>query len=128
MSKETNSANGKMSKLALIMYIAAGVLGAIFIYMFIYAINYINNYITSYSMSFGDMWKDAIQYIVSSSINYLVFALLLFIGGKTLDTVNKKCGDCAPAKTQAVKSAEAATAERPAAIEVAGIKVPPIFR
>lgn len=48
MSNGTNSANGKTSKLVLILYIAAGVLGALFIYMFIYAINYINSYVSSY--------------------------------------------------------------------------------
>ena len=60
MSNGTNPANGKTSKLVLILYIAAGVLGALFIYMFIYAINYINSYVSSYGMSFGDMWMDAI--------------------------------------------------------------------
>ena len=78
MSNGTNSANGKTSKLVLILYIAAGVLGALFIYMFIYAINYINSYVSSYGMSFGDMWMDAIQYIINGSINYLVFGLLVF--------------------------------------------------
>ena len=43
MSNGTNPANGKTSKLVLILYIAAGVLGALFIYMFIYAINYIRS-------------------------------------------------------------------------------------
>ena len=75
MSNGTNPANGKTSKLVLILYIAAGVLGALFIYMFIYAINYINSYVSSYGMSFGDMWMDAIQYIINGSINYLVFGL-----------------------------------------------------
>lgn len=73
MSNGTNPANGKTSKLVLILYIAAGVLGALFIYMFIYAINSINSYVSSYGMSFGDMWMDAIQYIINGSINYLVF-------------------------------------------------------
>lgn len=79
MSNGTNSANGKTSKLVLILYIAAGVLGALFIYMFINAINYINSYVSSYGMSFGDMWMDAIQYIttVRSIIWYSVFWCLL---------------------------------------------------
>ncbi len=51
MSNGTNPANGKTSKLVLILYIAAGVLGALFIYMFIYAINYINSYVTPLSES-----------------------------------------------------------------------------
>ena len=78
MSNGTNPANSKTSKLVLILYIAAGVLGALFIYMFIYAINYINSYVSSYGMSFGYMWMDAIKYIINGSINYLVFGLLVF--------------------------------------------------
>lgn len=136
MSNGTNPANGKTSKLVLILYIAAGVLGALFIYMFIYAINYINSYVSSYGMSFGDMWMDAIQYIINGSINYLVFGLLVFAAGKILDTVQKKSGENhasveAPAAEsvtvnviEEVKDAK----EETAAAEVAGIKVPPLFR
>lgn len=136
MSNGTNPANGKTSKLVLILYIAAGVLGALFIYMFIYAINYINSYVSSYGMSFGDMWMDAIQYIINGSINYLVFGLLVFAAGKILDTVQKKSGENhasveAPAAEsvtvnviEEVKDEKEETADA----EVAGIKVPPLFR
>ena len=136
MSNGTNPANGKPSKLVLILYIAAGVLGALFIYMFIYAINYINSYVSSYGMSFGDMWMDAIQYIINGSINYLVFGLLMFAAGKILDTVQKKSGEN-HASVEA-PAAESVTVnvieeikdekEETAAAEVAGIKVPPLFR
>lgn len=136
MSKGTNSDNSKMSKLVLILYIAAAVLGALFIYMFIYAINYINSYISSYGMSFGDMWMDAIQYIINGSINYLVFGLLLFAAGKTLDTVQRKNGESrasvsAPgAESVTVNVIEEVKDEKDeaAAVEVKGIKVPPLFR
>ena len=136
MSNGTNPANGKTSKLVLILYIAAGVLGALFIYMFIYAINYINSYVSSYGMSFGDMWMDAIQYIINGSINYLVFGLLVFAAGKILDTVQKKSGEN-HASVEA-PAAESVTVnvieeikdekEETAAAEVAGIKGPPLFR
>lgn len=136
MSNGTNPANGKTSKLVLILYIAAGVLGALFIYMFIYAINYINSYVSSYGMSFGDMWMDAIQTIINGSINYLVFGLLMFAAGKILDTVQKKSGEN-HASVEA-PAAESVTVnvieeikdekEETAAAEVAGIKVPPLFR
>ena len=135
MSNGTNPANGKTSKLVLILYIAAGVLGALFIYMFIYAINYINSYVSSYGMSFGDMWMDAIQYIINGSINYLVFGLLMFAAGKILDTVQKKSGEnhasveapAAESVTVNVIEEVKDEKEEPAA-EVAGIKVPPLFR
>lgn len=140
MSNGTNSANGKTSKLVLILYIAAGVLGALFIYMFIYmfiyAINYINSYVSSYGMSFGDMWMDAIQYIINGSINYLVFGLLVFAAGKILDTVQKKSGEnhasveapAAESVTVNVIEEVKDEKEETAAAEVAGIKVPPLFR
>lgn len=136
MSNGTNPANGKTSKLVLILYIAAGVLGALFIYMFIYAINYINSYVFSYGMSFGDMWMDAIQYIINGSINYLVFGLLVFAAGKILDTVQKKSGEnhasveapAAESVTVNVIEEVKDEKEETAAAEVAGIKVPPLFR
>ena len=136
MSNGTNPANGKTSKLVLILYIAAGVLGALFIYMFIYAINYINSYVSSYGMSFGDMWMDAIQYIINGSINYLVFVLLVFAAGKILDTVQKKSGEnhasveapAAESVTVNVIEEVKDEKEETAAAEVAGIKVPPLFR
>ena len=136
MSNGTNPANGKTSKLVLILYIAAGVLGALFIYMFIYAINYINSYVSSYGMSFGDMWMDAIQYIINGSINYLVFGLLMFAAGKILDTVQKKSGEnyasveapAAESVTVNVIEEVKDEKEETAAAEVAGIKVPPLFR
>ncbi len=136
MSNGTNPANGKTSKLVLILYIAAGVLGALFIYMFISAINYINSYVSSYGMSFGDMWMDAIQYIINGSINYLVFGLLVFAAGKILDTVQKKSGEnhasveAPAAKSVTVNVIEEVKDEKEetAAAEVAGIKVPPLFR
>ena len=131
MSNGTNPANGKTSKLVLILYIAAGVLGA----LFIYAINYINSYVSSYGMSFGDMWMDAIQYIINGSINYLVFGLLMFAAGKILDTVQKKSGENhasveAPAAESVTVNVieEVKDEEEETAAEVAGIKVPPLFR
>ena len=135
MSNGTNPANGKTSKLVLILYIAAGVLGALFIYMFIYAINYINSYVSSYGMSFGDMWMDAIQYIINGSINYLVFGLLMFAAGKILDTVQKKSSENrasveAPAAESVTVNVieEVKDEKEETAAEVAGIKVPPLFR
>lgn len=135
MSNGTNPANGKTSKLVLILYIAAGVLGALFIYMFIYAINYINSYVSSYGMSFGDMWMDAIQYIINGSINYLVFGLLMFAAGKILDTVQKKSGENhasveAPAAESVTVNVieEVKDEKEETAAEVTGIKVPPLFR
>lgn len=89
MSKEKDTAKGKKSKLVLILYIAAALMGVMFIYMLITSTMYINNYTASYGMSVGDMWSDAMQYILTSSVNYLVFALVLVGIGRILDRVER---------------------------------------
>lgn len=89
MSTGKDSAKVKMSKLVLLFYIFAALMGVMFIYMFIAGVMYINNYTASYGMSFTDMWADAVRYILSSSVSYLVFALVLLGIGKVLDTVQR---------------------------------------
>ena len=92
MKREKNG-NGR-SVIAKIMYAASALLAVIFIYMLIEAIAYIGDYMASYGMAFGDMWSDAIQYVLSSSISYLVFALLLFAAGKILDEMSMRAACC----------------------------------
>ena len=141
MSNGMNSANGKTSKLPVILYIAAAVLGALFIYMFIAAITYINSYVSSYGMSFGDMWQEAIQYIVNNSLSYLIYGLLLFAAGKTLDVVQKSKAAPAPVvEAPAAASVKVnvfeedpeltvqVNAEEDEATEIVTSKVPPLFR
>lgn len=92
MKREKNG-NGR-SVIAKIMYAASALLAVIFIYMLIEAIAYIGDYMASYGMAFGDMWSDAIQYVLSSSISYLVFALLLFAAGKIIDEMSMRAACC----------------------------------
>ena len=93
MKREKNGNNGR-SVIAKIMYAASALLAVIFIYMLIEAITYIGDYMASYGMAFGDMWSDAIQYVLSSSISYLVFALLLFAAGKIIDEMSMRAACC----------------------------------
>lgn len=92
MKREKNG-NGR-SVIAKVMYAASALLAVIFIYMLIEAIAYIGDYMASYGMAFGDMWSDAIQYVLSSSISYLVFALLLFAAGRILDEMSMRAACC----------------------------------
>ena len=104
MSTEKDSAKRGMSKLVVIFYILAALMGVMFIYMFIADVMYINNYAASYGMSFGDMWADAIQYILSSSISYLVFGMLLLGMGKAINLLQNSAKteeDGAGQKTEA---------------------------
>lgn len=84
------SAKGKSSKLAIVMYVGAIVSAAVFIYMVVSSISYINGYAASYGMGFSDMWADGIQYVLSSSANYIVYALVLFALGKILDIIQNE--------------------------------------
>lgn len=89
MNNEKFSGRDKMSKTVVILYIVAALMGIIFIYMFIEAAAYISDYMDSYGMSMGDMWADAIQYILSSSLSYIVFGLLLYAAGRILDVLQR---------------------------------------
>ena len=44
----------------------------------------------SYGLSFGDMWSYAVQYVLSSSVSYIAFGLLLFAAGRILDVLQRR--------------------------------------
>lgn len=89
MSTGKDSAKGKSSKLAVVMYVGAVVSAVIAIYMVVTSVSYINGYAASYGMGFGDMWADGIQYILTNSVSYIVYALVLLGLGKILDILQK---------------------------------------
>lgn len=70
------------------LYVLAAVLAAVFLYMLVVNIMYISSYSASYGMAFSDMWQEAIQYIVTGSVSYLVYAALVFCAGKILDMLS----------------------------------------
>lgn len=113
MSTGKVSSKGKSSKLVTVMYVAAALMAAMFIYMAVSAVTYINNYAASYGLGFGDMLGDGIQYILSSSVNYLVYGLILFALGKILDILQK--GKCEAAEEQPALSVGIITGEEKAA-------------
>lgn len=82
------------SGLAKFLYVVAAVLAVIFVYMLIVNIMYISSYTASYGMSFSDMWQEAVQYIVTGSVSYFVYALLVFAAGKIVSIVQAGC--CVP--------------------------------
>lgn len=113
MSTGKVSSKGKSSKLVTVMYVAAALMAALFIYMAVTAVTYINNYAASYGLGFSDMLGDGIQYVLSSSVNYLVYGLILFALGKILDTLQK--GKCEAAEEVPALSAGIITGEEKAA-------------
>ena len=98
MNGEAVNTGKKGSGLAKFLYVVAAVLAVIFVYMLIVNIMYISSYAASYGMSFSDMWQEAVQYIVTGSVSYFVYAVLVFAAGKIVSIVQSGC--CAPCAPQ----------------------------
>lgn len=88
------------------LYVISALIAVVFVYMMIVNIMYIQNYLASYGMAFSDMWMDSIQYILTGSISYLVYAILVFCAGKLISMVGAGKADVLP-------DAEFAGAQRP---------------
>lgn len=88
------------------LYVISALIAVVFVYMMIVNIMYIQNYLASYGMAFSDMWMDSIQYILTGSISYLVYAILVFCAGKLISMVGA-------GKTDVLPDAEFAGAQRP---------------
>lgn len=127
----------KKSKLVIGLYIIAGLLGIVTIYMLISSIAYLNSYVQAYGVSITDLGEDAFSYIMSNSASYLIYGILVFAAAKILDEVRMlrcrvECCGCASAECDEAVEQEADAAE-PAvsvcteiAVSNAG-KVPPIY-
>lgn len=84
MENNKEMIKSKGSGLVKLMYIISAVLAVIFVYMLIVNIMYISSYAASYGMKFSDMWQEAVQYIVTGSVSYFVYAVLVFSAGKVI--------------------------------------------
>lgn len=74
----------KICRFEWIMYIAAIVTLAVGIFLIISAITYISSYYSSYGMSMSSGWKDAVQYVLSNSGSWFVYALIFFTAGRII--------------------------------------------
>lgn len=88
------------------LYVISALIAVVFVYMMIVNIMYIQNYLASYGMAFSDMWMDSIQYILTGSISYLVYAILVFCAGKLISMVGA-------GKTDVLPNAEFVGTQRP---------------
>lgn len=77
------------------LYVISAILALVFVFMLIINVNYIINYIAAYGLSFGDMCLESIKYIITGSLNYFVYALLVFCAAKILSVVSCKSADSA---------------------------------
>ena len=88
-SKTGAKGNKNGSGFARVLYVISAVLLLVFVYMLYVNITYISSYTASYGMSFSDMWQEAVQYIVTGSINYFVYAVLVFSAGRIIMMKNE---------------------------------------
>lgn len=75
------------------LYVMSAILALVFVFMLISNISYIRSYIASYGMSAGDIIAESVQYIIKGSLNYFVYALLVFCAAKVLSIVSTNCKD-----------------------------------
>ncbi len=107
--RSKTGAKGKKSSsgFARFLYVISAALLLAFVYMLYVNVTYISSYITSYGMSFSDMWQEAIQYIVAGSINYFVYAVLVFSAGKIIMMKNEVEVSHSPDKDLALSADDA---------------------
>ena len=85
--KEQNLSNSnevKRSKNVIILYIISGIIAAYGAYMIYFNIAYVINYYASAGTSISSDLANVIQYIISNSVLYFIYALIIFIGARIL--------------------------------------------
>lgn len=84
MNNEKKAVKNNPTWLPNALYVISGILAVIFVYMLIVNVMYTKNYLASYGMTFSDMWMDSVQYVLTGSISYLVYAILIFCVGRII--------------------------------------------
>lgn len=90
MEKKKDMCTKRNTGLVGVLYVISVILLLIFVFMLIGNIGYIRNYITSYGMSVSDMVMESVQYVVTNSLSYLVYAVLVFCAAKVISIVSCK--------------------------------------
>lgn len=84
MEKQKKSAKGRASGLVKALYVIAAILMLVWVYMIIVNIIYIKNYTATYGISVSDMMMDSVQYVITGSISYFIYGVLVFCAGKII--------------------------------------------
>lgn len=90
MEKKKEMCTKRNTGLVRVLYVISVILLLIFVFMLIGNIGYIRNYIASYGMSVSDMVIESVQYVVTNSLSYLVYAVLVFCAAKIISIVSCK--------------------------------------
>lgn len=80
----SNSDEKKRSKNVIILYVISGIIAAYGAYMIYFSIDYVIQYYTSAGTSVSSDLASVIQYIISNSVPYFIYALIIFIGARLL--------------------------------------------
>lgn len=80
----------KATGLAVFLYVMGVVMLIVFAYMLVSGIMYIRTYMEAYTMTISDAWQYMLQYMVSGTLEYLVYGILFFAAGKII----KLIGNC----------------------------------
>lgn len=104
MEKKKEMCTKRNTGLVRTLYVISAILLLIFIFMLIESIGYVRSYIAAYGMPAGEMIKESIQYVVKDSLNYFVYALLVFCAAKTINIMG-----CKSAVSNAVESSNSQT-------------------
>lgn len=97
----------KKSKIALVLYIVAALLGVMFIYTVISNVSYVSSYASGYGMSISDMLGQAISYVLTNSLTWLVYGILVFASARILQIITPE-GEAKPKKSKKAKDEEVA--------------------
>lgn len=84
MEKKNKIVKSKASGLVKTLYVIAALLMAICIYMIVINILYIRSYAESYGVTVSSMMMDAVQYVITGSISYFIYGVLVFSAGKII--------------------------------------------
>lgn len=90
MKDQKKPAAGGTSGFVKVLYVISAILMAVFVYMAIVNAMYISNYAATYGLKVSDMIMDAVQYVITGSISYFVYGLLVFCAGKIIGLLQQK--------------------------------------
>lgn len=90
MKKQIERAGGKPSALVKVLYVISAILMCICVYMIVVNVLYIRDYASMYGVAVSDMISDAVQYVITGSVAYFVYGVLIFCAARILRILQAK--------------------------------------
>ena len=90
MKKQVERAGDKPSSLVKVLYVISAILMCICAYMIVVNILYIRDYASMYGVAVSDMISDAVQYVITGSVAYFVYGVLIFCAARILRILQAK--------------------------------------